>query len=288
MTVCIAAACEENIDEPRIVLCRDWRSEVPNVGSSDNQLKFRNLSQQWVALLAGNVSRAEELCIRFETHLKTTEFAEDNLVDEARAVFHAYKETLANSWLKTTYGFSFKHLIDRGREALGEQFTETCLDQISRLTVGAELIIAGFLNTYDYVDRKPAPNAMICALSESHDGDVAVLEDEYAVIGSACNAARTILSVREQDAATSLMETIYAVYEAKCISETVPGVGPSVSIDVMYPDGKILQLSDSGFDRCNELLTRFGMKTTENKKKKTWFEFKADYLEPLDTPESDT
>jgi hypothetical protein len=84
------------------------------------------------------------------------------------------------------------------------------------------------------------------------------------------------------------METIYAVYEAKCISETVPGVGPSFSIDVMYPDGKILQLSDAGADRCIELYTRFGMKTTDIKKKKIWFEFKTDYLEPLDTPESDT
>ena len=148
------------------------------MGSSDKQLKFTNLSKEWVALLAGNVSRAEELCIRFEKHLKTTKFTEDNLADESRKVFHLYKETLADSWLKTTYGFSFRHLIDKGREALGEQFTETCLDQISRLTVGAELIIAGFLDTYDYVDEKPLPDAMICAISENHDGDAVVLEDE--------------------------------------------------------------------------------------------------------------
>jgi ATP-dependent protease HslVU (ClpYQ) peptidase subunit len=288
MTVCIAAACQESDDEPRIVLCRDWRSEVPNVGSTDKQLKFRNLSKQWVALLAGNTSRAEELCIRFEEHLKKVKFTEAIIADEVRAVFHDYKKTLADSWLKTTYGFSFSHLIDKGKETLGEQFVETCLDQISRLTVGAELIISGFLDVYDYVDQETAPDSIICALSENHDGDVVVLEDEFAVIGSGCNAARTMLSVREQDAATSLMETIYAVYEAKTISETVPGVGPSVSIDVMYPGGTILQLSDTGFDRCNELLTRFGMRTTDTKKKKTWFEFKADYLEPLDTPQSDT
>jgi|HubBroStandDraft_1064217.scaffolds.fasta_scaffold18527_4 ATP-dependent protease HslVU (ClpYQ) peptidase subunit len=288
MTVCIAAACEEGIDEPRIILCRDWRSEVPNVGSSDKQLKFRNLSREWVALLAGNVSKAEELCIRFEKHLKTTKLTEDNLADEARKVFHAYKEALADSWLKTTYGFSFRHLIDKGREALGEQFTETCLDQISRLTVGAELIIAGFLDTYDYVDSKPLPDPTICAISENHaGGDVVLLEDEYAVIGSGCNAARTMLSVRQQDSATSLMETIYAVYEAKAISETVPGVGETVSIDVMYPGGKILQLSDAGYDRCDELLSRFGLRSTDTKAKAKWFEFKSDYVEPLSTPPSE-
>jgi ATP-dependent protease HslVU (ClpYQ) peptidase subunit len=287
MTVCISAACQEHDGEPRIVLCRDWRSEVPNVGSSDKQLKFRNLSRQWVALLAGNTSRAEELCIRFENHLKTAEFTEDNLTTEVRNVFHAYKKALADSWLKTTYGFSFDHLITKGRETLGEQFVEACLDQISRLTVGAELIVSGFLDVYDYVDKKTVPDSMICALSENHDGDVVVLEDEFAVIGSGCNAARTMLSVREQDSATSLMETIYAVYEAKTISETVPGVGETMSIDVMYPDGSILQMSDAGFDRCGELYTRFGLKSTDVKSKAKWFEFKSQYFEPLNTP-SDT
>ena len=288
MTVCISAACQENDGEPRIVLCRDWRSEVPNVGSSDKQLKFRQLSKQWVGLLAGNTARAEELCTRFETHLKTTNLTEANLADEVRKVFHDYKKMLADSWLKTTYGFSFEHLITKGRETLGEQFVETCLDQISRLTVGAELIISGFLDIYDYEDEKQTPDSMICALSENHDGDAVVLEDEFAVIGSGCNAARTMLSVREQDSSTSLMETIYAVYEAKTISETVPGVGETVSIDVMYPEGKILQISDAGFERCEELYTRFGLKSTDTKTKSKWFEFKSEYLEPLTTPPSDT
>ena len=108
------------------------------------------------------------------------------------------------------------------------------------------------------------------------------------MIGSGCNAARTMLSVRQQDSATSLMETIYAVYEAKTISETVPGVGETVSVDVMYPGGKILQLSDAGYDRCDELLTRFGLRSTDTKRKIEWLEFKPEYLEPLTTPPSNT
>jgi ATP-dependent protease HslVU (ClpYQ) peptidase subunit len=288
VTVCIAAACYESEDEPRIVLCRDWRSEVPMVGSSDKQLKIRNLSKGWVALMAGDTSRANELCIKFEDHLKARPFTESNLVDDARLVFQEYKKTLADSYLKSTYGFSFQHLIDRGRESFGEQFTESCLEQISRLTVGAELIIAGFLETFDYVDEKLAHDPKLCALSEQHEGDLARLEDEYAAIGSGGNAARTMLSVRQQDSATSLMETIYAVYEAKDISETVPGVGDTVSIDVLYPDGKMLQLSESGYDRCDELLARFGIRDMETRNKEKWFELKAEYLEPIGSPASET
>lgn len=288
MTVCIAASCRESENEPRIVLCRDWRSEVPMVGSSEKQLKLRELSKEWVALMAGDTARARELCIRFEAHLKTKPFTEGNLADEARAVFQNYKEALADSYLRSTYGFSFRHLIDKGNEAFGEQFTQTCLDQISRITVGAELIVAGFLQTFDYVDNKPAPEAMICALSEHHEGDIVRLEDEYAVIGSGGNAAKTMLSVRQQDSETSLMRTIYAVYEAKAMSETVPGVGETVSIDVMYPDGKMMQMSDAGYDRCDELLTRFGIRDMEAKTKIDWFEMKTDYLEPLDSPLPDS
>jgi hypothetical protein len=90
MTICISAACQEGENDPRIVLCRDWRSEVPNVGSSDKQLKFRDLSKEWKALLAGDTCRAEELCIRFEDHLKSNPFTQPKLADEVRKVFHAY------------------------------------------------------------------------------------------------------------------------------------------------------------------------------------------------------
>jgi hypothetical protein len=71
MTVCIGALCVED-NSPRIVLCRDWRGEVPEVGSSETVMKRRHLSDQWVALLAGNIARADELCLRTSTTLETT------------------------------------------------------------------------------------------------------------------------------------------------------------------------------------------------------------------------
>jgi hypothetical protein len=285
MTVCIAAACQESAenDSARIVFCCDWRGEVEQVGSADTVMKFRHLSEQWVALMAGDVSRAEELCIRYEVHLKTTNFTQANIADEVRQVFNAYKKSLADSYLQATFGISFDDLITKGRDKLGDQFVETCLDQIARLKVGAELIIAGITETYDFAEKQVVASPLICSVSESQE-DPLCLETEFAVVGSGGNAAKTMLFWREQDSSDPLMETIYAVYEAKQISETVPGVGPSFFLAVLYPDNTVLELSDDGYTRCKELFAKFGPKSRDVKLRKEWFAFMPDYLEPLTPP----
>lgn len=281
MTVCIGAVCSEG-DDPRIVLCRDWRGEVPEVGSTDWVMKRRHLSKDWVALLAGNTARAEELCLRYEYYLRDHTLNEKNLTVECRRVFHGYKRELADSYLKTTYGFPFDYLVGSGKEKLGEQFTATCLDQISRLRVDAELIVAGFALVSDYIDETTTLNPMLCAISENHDGDVVVSEEDFAVIGSGCNAARTMLYYREQENNMSLMETIYTVAEAKAMTRTVPGIGSSFSVDVMYPDRPMTSLTPAGFARCSQLFDRFGPRTIYGiKNRDKWFEFKSEYLESL-------
>jgi len=272
-------------DSPRIVLCRDWRGEVPEVGSTDAVMKRRHLSKEWVALLAGNTARAEELCLRYEYYLRDHTLTEENLTKEVRNVFHAYKRELANSYLQTTYGISFDYLVNGGKDKLGEQFTATCLDQISRLRVGAELIIAGFASVSDYVDDTTLQSPILCAVSENHDGDVAISEEDFAVIGSGCNAARTMLFYRDQESGMQLMDTIYTVLEAKTMSRAVPGIGESVSIEVMYPDRPMMSISDAGYERCVKMFARFGPRSIYDvRNREKWFEFKPEYLAPLTEP----
>ncbi len=285
MTICIAAACQKSTknDEPCIVFCCDWKAEVPEVGSAETAMKFRHLSDQWKALIAGDMSRADELCIRYESRLKENNFSEANMADEVRSVFHAYKKTLADSYLKSTFGFSFDELIAKGKDTFGDHFFSTCLEQISRLRVNAELIIAGITTVYDYAEKRFRSSPLICSVSESQDDPVAI-ETEFAVVGSGGNAAKTMLFYRSQESIDSLMETVYAVYEAKTISETVPGVCEALFLAVLYPDNTLLQLSDTGYKRCQELFTRFGPKSREIKKRDDWFRFKPNYFESIAPP----
>jgi hypothetical protein len=68
----------------------------------------------------------------YEYHLRDHILNDKNITREVRNVFHAYKRDLADSFLKSTYGISFDYLINSGKDKLGETFTSTCLDQISR------------------------------------------------------------------------------------------------------------------------------------------------------------
>jgi len=286
MTVCIAAICSDGEDNNKVVLCRDWRGEVQGVGSFENTEKFRWLAKGWVALLAGNISRAEEMCLLYESHLKKTTLTEENILDELRHVFHEYKKTLIDSHFKTKYGVPYTFVINQGKEKFGEEFIEKCVDEASRIYVGAELIITGFVEVYAYLEDKTCRAPLLCTINENTDGgDPVSLESEFSAIGSGCNTARTMLFYRGQDSEDSLMETIYAVFEAKLISETVPGIGESFSIDVIDKDGGLMQLSDDGAKRCRELFSRFGPKDI-TKKTRHWFEKKDSYLEPASTTDS--
>lgn len=63
------------------------------------------------------------------------------------------------------------------------------------------------------------------------------------------------------------METIYSLYEAKRLAQVVPGVGEATSIDVMYPDGKLMSWTEALDDRCRWLFDRIGPKLEINEKK---------------------
>ena len=145
MSVCIAAICYE-ADQPRIVLCRDWKGEIAGVGSTETISKEHAISKDWIALLADNVGRSQELCVRYQYHLEKQPFTEQNLATEVRKVFHEYKKAIADSYLKSTYGISFDHLVTNGKDSVGEKFTTQCLEDISRLTVNSQLILAGFVD----------------------------------------------------------------------------------------------------------------------------------------------
>ncbi len=288
MTVCIAAACLENDLDPRIVLCRDWRGELPYVGSSDEVYKLKRLSDKWVALVAGTLCRADELCLRLEYGLKKTPFTEENIVNEIRKVFGDYKRSLADSFLRNKYGFSFDTLIDKGRDAFGESFVAECFSDIEKLSIPVELIVAGFVEAYDYDEKEVGMHPVLCSLSEANDGDPVVLEDEFSVIGAGANTARTMMFSRNQNAANSLLQTVYTVYEAKRISETVPGVGDSYSIDILHLDGSLHNLTEVGAKRLRQIFDRFGPRSIEEKRDAKWFELDKRYFEPWNEPTPST
>jgi hypothetical protein len=66
MTVCIAAIASLPKEDPSIVFCADTRLEIQDFASSETGWKIRWISDQWLALLAGNLSSAHQLAGWFQ------------------------------------------------------------------------------------------------------------------------------------------------------------------------------------------------------------------------------
>jgi hypothetical protein len=93
---------------------------------------------------------------------------------------------------------------------------------------------------------------------------------------------------RDHDSEKPLLETIYTVYEAKRLSEIVPGVGEATSIEVMEPSGKIWTWTDALEEQCGDLFQKIGPKLKLTMKKSSeLFEFRDEFLEPFDDDEGE-
>lgn len=109
-------------------------------------------------------------------------------------------------------------------------------------------------------------------------------EEHFGAIGEGVSVAVPPLLRREYDwEETSLGKAIYYLYEAKTLAEIIDSVGPSTSLDVLYPSGELKSATNAGYDYCDELLKKFGPKP-----RVTGIEWKDEYLGPFeDESESD-
>ena len=283
VTVCIAAACRHE-GSPRIVLGADWKQETYLAGSETAD-KLRRLPKNWVALIADDLSRAEELTAQYETHLESWghELRDDlDLFTEMKKPAHAQKAALVDQYVRQSLGISYAEFMANADRMPAEFVTEK-LYEIQKIKLGAALILAGFVGLKNVEGTEPY---IFVVEDQSDHQDVVRIEDGFAVIGSGSYVAIPALHQRGHDSDKTLMETIYAVYEAKNLSEIVPGVGEVTSIDVMEPGGKIWSLSDEGHRRCEKLFAQLGpkLKLTE-KRMGTLFAFEPSYLEPFEEEE---
>jgi len=290
MTICIAAICQqdEKNDEPRIVLCYDWKAEQV-YGGSETSNKMRDLPNGWVALMAGTMSRAEELVAEYETHFRSMKQVADDsaLFSEMKTPARKQKEKLITEYIWQTMGVSYSDLVSPCKK-FPESIVEQRLNEVAQLKLGATIILAGFSATDQGEELRKRMPYLFVVDGESSPEDVVRVEENFTAIGTGSYVAIPAMHQREHDEERSLMETIYAVDEAKRLSQVVPGVGETTSITVMYPDGTLKKWSNALFHRLDSLYERLGP-TLDIKKKdaKEFFEFKDEYLIPIDAEEEE-
>jgi hypothetical protein len=286
VTVCIAAICQQDKEntDARIVVCSDWKSET-DWGGSETADKLRLLPKGWVALMADQLSRCEELVAQYETHLRDLREVSDDrhLFEEMKKPAHKQKEVLANDYLRQMLGISYADLVSPDKK-FPEEMVNKRLEEVAKIRLRAALIIAGFIETTQGEEkRENLPYLFVVDDGGDHE-DVVRVEDNFAAIGSGAYVAIPTLHQRGHEEDKSLMETIYSVYEAKRLAEIVPGVGEATSLDVIYPDGRMMTWTDELNQRCKWLFDRLGpkLKIGKAKAKEYFGECKDEFFEPFD------
>jgi hypothetical protein len=282
VTLCIAAACLDG-DEPKVVLCTDWREEVEGVGSAETSDKLTFIKDGWLALLAGDGAAGDALVSVYQTELGDTTLTQANLLTELEKPMHKRKQCLADSYTRQTLGMAYSEFLRYGKQKFPEDFFKEHISQIMKIRLDASLIICGFVDEYDHVDKKTEKWPWLVRVQDDpwNPQNNLTIEADFTAIGSGADSALASLYRREQQSELSLMHTIYFLYEAKRLSEGVPGVGESISIDVLDQDGNVASLTDEGYDKCDELFRRFGprMIDNENDTHRLKFKMKAEYTD---------
>jgi len=286
MTLCIAATCLDG-DKPKIVMCTDWREEYPAIGSHENADKLSFIKDSWPVLLAGEGPSEEALVATYEQELKQVDLTQANIYEKLKAPMHKRKEILADDYTRQMLGIPYQEFLIRGRSTFPDDFYRQHVEEIERIRLGASLIICGFIGTYDYVEGKTERSAVIATVDDeaSSIDRIFSMHTDFAAIGSGYASALGVLCRRGQSSDDPLLRTIYVVYEAKILAETVPGVSPSLAIDVLSADGKMQSLSDEGYKACGKLYGRFGPRRIRDRDKdeRDRMKFKMDskYLQPF-------
>jgi hypothetical protein len=268
MTLCIAAVCDDEESEGvKIVLCADMQRQSEGIGGCETEDKLGFVKVGWPTLIAGTITRANDLLNVYAGHLNSSEVVVDeyNLIDHLRRPAHLQKQKLVEEYLRQTYAFDHGYFYGEGAQKLPETFITKVTADIERIKLDASLLICGFLDESDFSNRTVCKRPFIGVVDEyqsaSGTQEYVRIETEFAAIGSGNYTALATLYRRQQESTDSLARTLYHVWEANRLSENVPGVGKDyLALYVLYPSGKMEQLTSAGFKHFRGLYRKFGPK----------------------------
>lgn len=227
MTVCISVLVEGGRSA---VLLADRRLGMGDI-TADTALKIGWVHPHWRVLLAGNDFTAAYEISRM-TQALLSEHAEADAATVRRAFLNAYEATRlhrAEALHFRSRGWSIEEFKERGREKLPPE-TWHELDRALRLfDLEVDVVACGF--PAEVGEIVVVSNPAIAAL-ETHSG--------FMAIGSGSIAATTSLTLREVTMATSLIEAMYYVFEAKIAAERAEGVGVPSNMVVLRQNVELL------------------------------------------------
>lgn len=264
MTLCIAAKCVHR-GVPHLVLATDWKVETPSA-SSETLDKLREVHPGWPVLLAGdNMHNTMELAGRFGRQLKKRPLEPGRVLAGLRAPVHAQRYSLANEFIFQNVGKSYAWFLKNGKASLPDElFTRLSYD-VAGLKLDSELIVCGF------IPAEGTQYPVLCVVSEVF-APVVQIEDHFGTIGSGAYIASAALHQRSYDNTSTLKHALYCVFEAMSLGQSAPGVGETMTINILPPTGKLRSLKVKAYSYLEKLFEEFGPRPI-NASEKRWKEW---------------
>lgn len=229
MTVCIAAVCE---DGKHVVVAADrmFTAAAPvNLEFETEEQKIEVLASSCVGLMSGATVVGTE--VLDETKRKLGGSQSPMIADVARIVEAAYitvRGTKAHQAVVVpTLGPDFAAAQARGATLPAylqpqAQVYQQLVVQMNQYNINLDIIVAGIDTTKAHIGRITHPGTVIWLDKLGYDA-----------IGSGGIHALTRLYLGGQTRKKGLVETVYAVYDAKRASEVAPGVGKETDMAII-------------------------------------------------------
>jgi 20S proteasome alpha/beta subunit len=250
MTLCIAAECRGYV-----IVGSDTRAE-DGYTSVENQNKLQLIQGVWPVLIAGTISRANDLVQMIDLEFESVQSSGEkitgrNFATILKQAVRKQKYQLVDESIVRQLGISYVDFLEKGRTSLSDESFAAIETEIRGIQLDCELIAIFFHQHGSYIYRV----ASDCTV---------VKVDHFCCIGSGETLAHSSLSFREHESDQILRTSLYRVFEAHQMAKRAPGVGEYFAVSVFNQDksGKIIwrRLSDGGYSKLERLFKRFGPK----------------------------
>jgi hypothetical protein len=212
------------------VVSSDWKAEVGDVAGAEIQNKLYWLfDESWPTLIAGTASEAHDLIACYRTHFNPKGVTKANIGYRLRAAALKRKAEISDEYVQARLGVNYEYFRKHKTE-IGPTVWSGIWNDIKKITLDCQLILCTF--------------ASGTPLMYQVEEDAKTWRDSnFLAIGSGSTVANSLLCFRRQDEETSLIHTLYNVYEATrfAYKAQVPGVGRHHAFSVLYAgkSGKI-------------------------------------------------
>jgi 20S proteasome alpha/beta subunit len=286
LTLCIAAACQDEKGRDRVVIGTDWMATGEIAAGADIQDKLYWVNDDIAVLVSGLVTRAVELRDAYRSELETMKAKKEklnyrNIRRFIKAGPRLLKRDIAEEVVAFATGLSyaeFRKAIKTGE--MTRDVANGVFRAIEEKNLECEVIIVAFVDKFPYI------------FIVERSGHVEE-RDNFALVGEGTYVAEAMLYFRKHESSDPAAVAIYNVWEALYMAARRVGtVSKTHSIDILIPPGErgthstVYTLTNTGFKFMKKLFQdQFGVRRitkfpdlpdgcvkqwkTEKKKKKT-------------------